>query len=986
VITHRHTVRLACCAIAMEDSRYKELNSVFIKQYSDVFSKELPSKLPSEGGPKHRIILKDDRPINGRLMRVPTRYWPAMKRFIDTNLKAKRIRPSSSHISAGTFMTPKKIPTVDPRVVHDYRELNERTVKDHTPLPRQDEILELLVRAVVRGKIDLVNAYYQILMHPDDIHKTAFKTPFGLHEWLVMPQGLCNAPATFQRYMNYVLREYIGKFCAVYQDDIAIFSNSVEEHKKHVHLILQALRNHGITASPEKSTLFADRIEFLGHYVSSKGLEADPNKLEKIANWPTPITATQITEFNGLVNYLAAFDFVPGLAEQSAILTDLTKKGVEFRWEKKHDDAFKMIKKLAKSVQFLQRIDYESGEPIWLIADASNRGVGGYVAQGPDWKTARPIGFYSRQYRPAEANYPTHEQEMLAVISCMKHWYPQLTGAHFTVLSDHAPLQHWKTQRDLSKRQIRWLDFLSNFDFDIKYIPGITNKAADALSRYPYAQVNATTMFITDSKIRDEIRKSYREDSFFKPIIENPEQYPLYIIRDNGLIYLHDGRLCIPDSKSTRELLLHQHHDNENHFGIGKSYQALSSRYFWPGLSKDVRKYTASCPQCLRNKSSNQAPAGLLHPLPVPHERFSDIAMDFVGPLPKSNGYDMILVITDRLTNYVRIEPTHSTATTSDTALLVYNTWCRQFGLPQRIVSDRDKLFMSQFWKTLHKLLGIEIQASTSYHPQTDGSSERSNKTVIQALRNYVNRRQTDWTKHLIHVETAMNNSVNATTELTPTELLYGSPIRLFPTLDETNINDIQLPAVRNYIDRIMESIAIAKDNHITAKTIQTRNANRSRRPDPIYKVGDMVMLDSRNIRRRITKNGRSAKLYPRFLGPFKIIRAEPRTSNYKLELLPKVDFTSIHPNFHSNLLRPYIPNDPEQFPRREPPRPGPVIPDDPEGAQYTVERLLDHRPQRNPREYLVRWEGWDELYDEWVKKKDIHRDLIREYHNSITS
>jgi len=985
VITHRYTVRLACCAIAMEDVHYKELNSAFTKQYSDVFSKTLPSKLPPEGGPKHRIILKDNRPINGRLMRVPTRYWPAMKRFIDTNLKARRIRPSSSHISAGTFMTPKKIPTADPRVVHDYRELNERTVKDHTPLPRQDEILELLVRAVVRGKIDLVNAYYQILMHPDDIHKTAFKTPFGLHEWLVMPQGLCNAPATFQRYMNYVLREYIGKFCAVYQDDIAIFSNSVEEHKKHVHLILQTLRNHGITASSEKSTLFADRIEFLGHYVSSKGLEADPNKLEKIANWPTPVTATQITEFNGLVNYLAAFDFVPGLAEQSAILTDLTKKGVEFRWEKKHDDAFKMIKKLAKSVQFLQRIDYESGEPIWLIADASSRGVGGYVAQGTDWKTARPIGFYSRQYRPAEANYPTHEQEMLAIISCMKHWYPQLTGAHFTVLSDHAPLQYWKTQRDLSKRQIRWLDFLSNFDFDIKYIPGITNKAADALSRYPYAQVNAMTMFITDSKIRDEIRKSYREDSFFKPIIENPEQYPLYIIQDNGLMYLHDGRLCIPDSKSTRELLLHQHHDNENHFGIGKSYQALSSRYFWPGLSKDVRKYTASCPQCLRNKSSNQVPAGLLHPLPVPHERFSDIAMDFVGPFPKSNGYDMILVITDRLTNYVRIEPTHSTAIAPDMALLVYNTWCRQFGLPQRIISDRDKLFMSQFWKALHKLLGIEIQASTSYHPQTDGSSERSNKTVIQALRNYVNRRQTDWTKHLIHVETAMNNSVNATTELTPTELLYGSPIRLFPTLDETSINDIPLPAVKNYIDRITESIAIAKDNHITAKTIQTRNANRSRRPGPIYRVGDMVMLDSRNIRRRIKKNGRSAKLYPRFLGPFKIIRAEPRTSNYKLELLPKVDFTSIHPNFHSNLLRPYIPNDPEQFPRREPPRPGPVIPDDPEGAQYTVERLLDHRPQRNPREYLVRWEGWDESYDEWVNKKDIHRDLIREYHNSIT-
>jgi len=360
--------------------------------------------------------------------------------------------------------------------------------------------------------------------------------------------------------------------------------------------------------------------------------------------------------------------------------------------------------------------------------------------------------------------------------------------------------------------------------------------------------------------------------------------------------------------------------------------------------------------------------------------------MDFVGPFPKSDGYDTILIITDRLTNYVRIEPTYLTATAPDIAFLVYNTWCRQFGLPQRIVSDRDKLFMSQFWKTLHKLLNIEVRSSTSYHPQTDGSSERSNRTIIQALRNYVNRRQTDWSKHLVHVEVVMNNSVNATTELTPTELLYGSPIRLFPTLDETDVNNIQLPAVRDYVDRIMESISIARDNHITAKTIQTRNANKSRHPEPIYRAGDMVMLDSTNIRRRITKNGRSAKLYPRFLGPFKIIRAEPKTSNYELELLPKVDFTSIHPNFHANLLRRHVPNDPEQFPRREPSRPGPIIPEDPEGPQYIVERLLDHRPNRNPREYLVRWEGYDTSYDEWIHKKNIHGGLIQDYHNSITN
>jgi hypothetical protein len=215
-----------------------------------------------------------------------------------------------------------------------------------------------------------------------------------------MPQGLCNAVASFQRYMRWVLREYLGVFCEVYLDDILIYSNSLEEHERNVRLILETLRRHGLVASKSKTRLFADRIEFLGHFISSKGIEPDPSKLDKITKFPTPCSSEDIKSFLGLVNYLAMFDFVPGLADQSAVLTDLTKKGKAFSWQAAHQKAFETIKRLARSVRFLQRLDYESGDPVWLIADASSKGVGGYVAQGKDWKTARPIGFYSRQYRP----------------------------------------------------------------------------------------------------------------------------------------------------------------------------------------------------------------------------------------------------------------------------------------------------------------------------------------------------------------------------------------------------------------------------------------------------------------------------------------------------------------------------------------------------------------------------------------------------------
>ena len=236
----------------------------------------------------------ENKTTEGRLTRVPTKYYPAMKRFIEENVKAGRLRPSSSSTSSGTFMTPKSDPTVDPRLVHDYRALNENTIKDHTPLPRQDAILERMVRAFIRGKMDLKDAFYQIRIREGDIYKTAIKTPFGLFEWVVMPQGLCNAPATFQRYMNFILREYIGEFCDPFMDDIGIYSNLVAEHKRHVALILEVLRDHGIVASEKKSILFADHIEFLGHVISSKGIEPSSENLGKISSWPTPRSASDI--------------------------------------------------------------------------------------------------------------------------------------------------------------------------------------------------------------------------------------------------------------------------------------------------------------------------------------------------------------------------------------------------------------------------------------------------------------------------------------------------------------------------------------------------------------------------------------------------------------------------------------------------------------------------------------------------------------------
>jgi len=245
---------------------------------------------------------------------------------------------------------------------------------------------------------------------------------------------------------------------------------------------------------------------------------------------------------------------------------------------------------------------------------------------------------------------------------------------------------------------------------------------------------------------------------------------------------------------------------------------------------------------------------------------------------------------------------------------------------------------MSRFWQGLFEKLNIHLRMSTAFHPKIDGSSKRSNKTAIEALRHHVNMHQNDWSQHLIHVEMAMNNSVNATTGISPTELLYGTHLQLVPHPADTTST---IPAVTDFLDRISESVQLAKDRHVLAKTRQAIQSNRHRRPEPNYKVGDLVYLDTANLRLRIKQQGRSAKFYPRFIGPFPILNAKPETSSYKLDLPAMYQ---IHPVFHAKLLKPAIPNNPDRFPAREPFRPGPVFEsEDENGDNYEVEYIWDH-------------------------------------------
>ncbi|SGY38393.1 BQ5605_C003g02019 [Microbotryum silenes-dioicae] len=739
-----------------EESQSRALEVAFRKEFSDRFPADIPPVSQYESKVRHRIALKPGmktprQPTYG----TPMRWCAAWRRLLDEHLAAGRLCPSSSEYSSPAFIIPKKgmdtDPSIMPRWVNDYRILNAATVPDRTPLPLPDEILAVAARARFWSKIDMTNSFFQTKMAEEDIPKTAVATPWGLFEWVVIPMGLSNAPATHQHRVNEALSSLIGKSCFAYLDDITIFSDTMEDHQTHVKEVLEALRRADLYCSPKKTELFRTSCDFLGHVISRNGIAADQSKVERIVGWPRPRTVTELRGFLGLVQYLRKF--INGLAQHTKPLADLTSKNANVRlmWGAEQERHLNAIKAIVTSLPCLKPIDHtDSADPLWVMADASNVGIGAVLLQGQDWRKAHPVAYWSCQYISAEVNYPTHEQELLAVVDALRQWRVNLMGVHFHVLSDHKLLKYLKTQENLSKRQARWVERLADYDFDITYIPGGENTVADAMSRYSFPQgepdsVQAVSEMDIDTQLWGRLVEGYDSDPFCQQVKRNLDSLPGFSCVD-GVLYFE---------------------------GV--------SDFLLAALQTSCDTYVSTCVVCQRTKATTTGALGVLHALAVPDGLMQEVALDFVGPLPKSQGFDMLLTITDRLSGYTRLIPSLAADTAKDIAEHFHEGWHRFFGPPTRIVSDRDKLFTSHFWR-----------------------AERTNKTAIQALRAVVNKQQNNWVRHLVNIEFAINASVNASTNKSPFEVVLGRSPSLLPT----SLNRPDLPDVSAAKDLIAERMS----------------------------------------------------------------------------------------------------------------------------------------------------------------------------------
>jgi len=825
----------------------REIFIDFLEEFQDVFSKEVIAG--NCDVVEHVINLKDSLPIKQVPRRIPFQMREEVNKIIEDMRKQGVIEESQSPWMSPAVLVKKKDGTI--RFCVDYRKLNSKTVKDSFPLPRIDGILDQLSGNTWFSTIDLKSGYWQIKINSKDREKTAFSIGNGLWQFTVMPFGLCNAPATFQRLMEKVLHGLLSKICLVYLDDIIIFGKNFNEMLNNLKMVFLRIRSVNLRINPEKCVLFEKHVKYLGHIVSSEGVTTDPEKIAAVREWPIPHTKKQLRSFLGFSSYYRKF--IKGFSSLAKPLYTLTENKNKFIWEDKCQDAFDELKRVLSSSPVLS-FPREEGEFI-LDTDASNIGIGAVLSQKQEGKE-KVIAYYSRVLNKPERNYCVTRRELLAIVNSLKFFRHYLLGRKFLIRTDHVSLKWLMSFRELEGQLARWLERLQQYDFDVVHRKGLSHKNADGLSRRlcetencQYCErverksVSKQEEIVACVTLEEENLERWRQDQKKDPSISiivlgketnkrpshseiaaldvSAQVYWSYwdaLIIKNGVLYkkwvapnLETNILQLVVPRHCVKEILEEAHDSSigGHFGVNKTLEKIRKRFYWATCKQDVENWCRSCKVCV----SKQGPSGKgksplqIYNVGLPFQR---VQMDVLGPLPKTDsGNRFVLVIVDCFTKWVEAFPVKNTRAKTIAEVFVREIISRH-GVPSEIHTDQGRNFESKLFLELAELLGMKKTRTTALHPQSDGQVERQHQTIINYLAKFIAENQKNWDQWIFMFLLAYRSSKHESTGVTPAELYLGRDLRLPLDLLRGNppeLQDQELQTVEEYIKNLKEKI-----------------------------------------------------------------------------------------------------------------------------------------------------------------------------------
>lgn len=855
---------------------------VLLDKYKHCFASSLKD-LGCTTAAEMSIEVNSNKPIVYRPYRLSHKEREDVRVMVGEMQEAGIIRESVSDYASPIILVRKRDGKL--RMCIDYRQLNSVTTKEHYPMPVIDDEISRLSGQAYFVTLDLASGYYQVPISEESKHLTSFVTPDGQYEFNRMPFGLANAPAVFQRMMNRVLGSARYTKATAYLDDILIYGKTIDECLERLEDVLRLLDNANLTLNLSKCEFLLDKIDYLGYEISSAGIRPGDRKIQSVADFPVPTNIHSVRQFLGLVGYFRKF--ILNFAQIAHPLTRLLKKDAKWSWSVAEESAFQTLKQKLTSRPILAIYDPEAETE--LHTDASKVGVGGILMQkAQNSNSFKPVAYYSRQTSPEEKNFHAYELETLAVVGSLKKFRVYLLGKAFKIVTDCSALRSTFSKRDIIPRIARWWLLLQEFNCNVEYRSGSKMAHVDALSRNPVTTDSPSssscnisddcfpcvmsitsgsddwlhTLQLGDSELRRirDILSSNMDADGLKYIKDN------YIIKDNKLYRILDGdasniRWVVP--KGARWQICRLNHDDLGHFGIEKTLERIKSSYWFPNMSKFVKKYVGACLECAYAKKSVNNKEGQLHPIEKVDIPFHTVHIDHLGPFVRSKrGNSYLLVVVDSFTKFALVKPVKNTKT--ETAIRILNDIFYTFRVPDRLISDRGSCFTSHAFKRYCTEKGLKHILNAVASPRSNGQVERYNRTILDSLKALgLNSNEKNWDDDVGKVQWGLNNTRQKTTGRTPSEVMFGTSmnVEIDPRFNELR----QETGENTDIDIIRTEV---KDRLDHEQEKQKINYDKGRRPARLYSEGDLIKLTKTTF----NNDGKSKKLLPSYVGPYRVV------------------------------------------------------------------------------------------------------------------